>query len=152
MTSPVIALVFGGTTGTAFNDYQGASSGVPCSGIDWLQIYWDSNTLRGATVSYQRGGVVSHGSTSISGLETDTISLADNEEITSVVLYASDFLSGRVGGMMINTSLGQSVPFGNTTNGLQTALTIPTGATVQALCGQSGADLDALGFVVTQST
>ena len=150
MATQTFALFFGGTTGTAFNDFQGSGVGTSCSGISSIQFYWDSNTLRGVTVSYQVGGVVSHGSTSSSDLETKIISLADNEEITEVVVYAGNFLSGRVGGVTISTSLGQSVPFGNTTNGLQTTLTIPTGAAVQALCGQSGADLDALGFVVTQ--
>jgi len=87
--------------------------------------------------------VVSHGVDIGTG---DRLDIRKGDEISLVIVYTSNFDTGRVAGVYIQTKNGESKTFGNTT-AIKSTFAVPDGYKVIAFCGRAGSDIDALGVV-----
>jgi hypothetical protein len=128
----------GGNGGTNFDDSQIASTSGEIIGL-WFQ--WSDNAIRKITTNFS-SNVVSHGVDTGTG---DKIIL-QSDQIISVIVYTSNFDTGRVAGVSIQTKNGQSKTFGKATN-IKSTFAVPDGYKVIAFCGRAGLDIDALGVV-----
>ncbi|CAE6450469.1 unnamed protein product [Rhizoctonia solani] len=132
--------LYGGPHGTWFNDLPSLPSSPKVASV----------TLRGASrldaiaIKLTSGASFSHGGT---GGTAYSLTLSSGETITSVKLCWGQYNSQtRNFYALVTTSAGRTISAGTTTGNCATA-TVPSGFGVVGAYGQSGDEMDQLGFI-----
>ncbi|KAF8610530.1 mannose-binding lectin [Ceratobasidium sp. AG-I] len=135
--------LYGGPHGTWFNDLPTLPTSPKAASITLR----GASRLDGISITLTSGAVLAHGGT---GGTASTITLASGETITSVKLCWGVYNSNtRNFYALATTSTGRTVSAGTTTSDCATA-TAPSGFGVVGTYGQSGDEMDQLGFIYSK--
>ncbi|CAE6400504.1 unnamed protein product [Rhizoctonia solani] len=132
--------LYGGPHGTWFNDLTSLPSSPKVASVTLR----GSSRLDAIAIKLASGALFSHGGT---GGTAYSLSLSSGENISSVKLCWGQYNSQtRNFYALVTTSAGRTVSAGTTTNDCAIA-TAPSGFGVVATYGQSGDEIDQLGFI-----
>ncbi|KAF8710913.1 Jacalin-like lectin domain, partial [Rhizoctonia solani] len=135
--------LYGGPHGTWFNDFPSLASSPEVASVTLR----GASRLDGIAIRLTSGTSLSHGGT---GGTAYSISLSSGETITSVKLCWGQYSSQtRNFYALITTSAGRTVSAGTTTSDCAT-VAAPSGFGVVGTYGQSGDEMDQLGFIYSK--